>query len=114
MYRSSALPRDEPVSTPTWNGTSNVSLTHCTNLYFCGFTEEQEKPADLSQRVVFKKPKKALVEEGEEVEAADLKDPKLSSVKKGRKKESSSAKASSSSAGKLSFAQDEEEEEGDF
>lgn len=64
--------------------------------------------------MVFKKPKKALVEEGEEVEAADLKDPKLSSVKKGRKKESSSAKASSSSAGKLSFAQDEEEEEGDF
>lgn len=78
------------------------------------FAEEQEKPADLSQRVVFKKPKKALVEEGEEVEAADSKDPKAAAVKKGRKKEFSSVKASSSAPGKLSFAQDEEEEEGDF
>lgn len=76
-----------------------------------------EKPADLSQRVVFKKPKKATKEEGkaEEAAGASIEPTAGDKKKKDRKDQGESSgksnQASNKSTGKLSFAQDEEEED---
>lgn len=86
---------------------------------FHRLAEEQEKPADLSQRVVFKKPKKAAKPEDEEeaaVESTDSqkKDSTDKKLKDSKPGVSSSGKSKTSSAnkstGKLSFAQDEDED----
>lgn len=86
---------------------------------FHRLAEEQEKPADLSQRVVFKKPKKAAKPEDEEevvVESTDSQkkdstDKKLKDSKPGVSSGKSKTSSANKSTGKLSFAQDEDEEE---
>lgn len=81
--------------------------------FLCVFAEEQEKPADLSQRVVFKKPKKAksATEEGELENDCKEKNSK-SSDKKDRKQGAKEKPSSSKqSAGKLSFEDEDEEED---
>lgn len=86
---------------------------------FHWLAEEQEKPADLSQRVVFKKPKKAAKPEDEEeaavVESTDSQkkdstDKKLKDSKPGVSSGKSKTSSANKSTGKLSFAQDEEED----
>lgn len=67
--------------------------------------EEAEKPADLSQRVVFKKPTKAV---NPDVEADSKEAPSCADTKQKNKKEKKAPKPAPS---KLSFADEEEPEE---
>lgn len=75
------------------------AVIHCNFFVYFWFSEENEKPADLNQRVIFKSKRSQNTEKPEEGEKSDSKEKS--------KKRPDPAKS------KLSFQDDEDEDEDD-
>lgn len=86
-------------------------FTHCLD-YCLPLAEEQEKPADLSQRVVFKKPpKKQEAEEANDQSTDSSNTGASQNGSKGSVKPKKDKRGTAKPPSKLSFAEDDAAEE---